>query len=179
MGGAGGKLPPVRDRSTRRGGDGAKDIPAASGAFADASAAPPARGEKKGRKTRRKPKENRRERFFSLRLTFKEHAALLRAAGDVPLGVFIRSKLFDQPLPAYCPRRPKHPVKDHQVLGQLLGELGRARLANNLSQLAKAANTGSLPVTPETEKALREACADVKAMRGALMQGLGYAARRR
>ena len=48
-------------------------------------------------------------------------------------------------------------VKEDKALAQLLGELDRARLANNLNQFAKAANTGSLPITPETEKALKTA----------------------
>jgi hypothetical protein len=148
-GGPGGKLPGVTDRSTRRGDDGAEETLAVSGEFAGASAPPPAREDNKDKKNGRRRKENKRERFFSLRLTFKEHAALLHAAGNVPLGVYIRSKLFDRPLPDYYPRRPRHPVRDEQILGQVLAELGKARLANNLNQLAKAANTGSLPVTPD------------------------------
>jgi hypothetical protein len=93
---------------------------------------------------------------FSLRLTFEERSALEQAAGDMPLGAYIRAELFQNKKTRHR-RRYKRPVKDRQVLGQLLGLLGEARLANNLNQLAKAANTGSLPVTPETEKALREA----------------------
>ncbi|MGF1623944.1 MAG: plasmid mobilization relaxosome protein MobC [Alphaproteobacteria bacterium] len=41
----------------------------------------------------------------------------------------------------------------------MLGELGRSRIANNLNQLARAANSGSLPVTPETVQAKREGLA--------------------
>lgn len=110
---------------------------------------------------------------FSLRLTFEERAALEQAAGDMPLGAYIRSQVL-QDGKARHRRRYKRPVKDHQALGQLLGELGEARLANNLNQLAKAANTGSLPVTPETEKALREACAEIHQMRSLLMRALGF-----
>ena len=58
-------------------------------------------------------------------------------------------------------------------LGQLLGEMGRARLANHLNPLAKAANTGCLPVTPDTEIALRDACAEVQAMCKTLLTVLG------
>lgn len=111
---------------------------------------------------------------FSLRLTFEERVALERAAGDMPLGAYIRGELFRGK--STRRRRPrKRPVKDYQALGQLLGELANARLANNLNQLARAANTGSLPVTPETEKALREACAEVQQMRTLLMAALGFA----
>jgi hypothetical protein len=110
---------------------------------------------------------------FSLRLTFEERASLEQAAGDMPLGAYIRAEVLKAGT-ARRRRRYKRPVKDHQALGQLLGTLGDSRLANNLNQLAKAANTGSLAVTPETEKALREACAEIQQMRGLLMLALGF-----
>jgi hypothetical protein len=73
------------------------------------------------------------------------------------------------------PRRSRRrPVKDEAALARLLGELGNARLANNLNQLAKAANTGSLPVTPETVQAILTACQDVQAMRACLLAALGF-----
>jgi hypothetical protein len=114
----------------------------------------------------------RRPPPFSLRLTFEERAALERDAGDMPLGAYIRSRALDETRP---PRRTrgKRPVKDHKILGQLLGELGKARLASNINQLARAANTGSLPVTPETEEMLIEACADIARMRIAIIAALG------
>jgi hypothetical protein len=87
---------------------------------------------------------------FSLRLTFEERAKLERDAAGMALGAYIRSRLLDAETVA--PRkRGKFPVKDHQALAQLLGLLGQSRLANNVNQLARAANTGSLAVTPDTE----------------------------
>lgn len=120
--------------------------------------------------------KNRYPPPFSLRFTFEERAALDRAADGMPLGAYIRSRLFNGEV---TPRRTrnKHPVKDHQALGQVLGELGRSRLANNLNQLARAANSGSLPVTPETEAAIREACASVGTIRASLMTALGLSVR--
>ena len=50
--------------------------------------------------------------------------------------------------------------------------LGQSRLANNMNQLAKAANSGSLPVTPETEEALLNAVREVAYMRTLLIQAL-------
>lgn len=91
----------------------------------------------------------------------------------MPLGAYIRSRLLHEPASDRPLRQRKRPVKDHQALGQLLGELGKTRLANNLNQLAKAANSGSLPLTPETENALREACNGIHWMRTTLMQALG------
>jgi len=108
---------------------------------------------------------------FSLRLSFEERSRLEKEAGDLPLGTYIREKLFDG---APTKRRlRKQPVKDQAALGRLLGELGQGRISNNLNQLAKAVNTGSLPVTPETEKDLRNACAEVEWMRRTLMEALG------
>lgn len=108
---------------------------------------------------------------FSIRLTAEEKAALKREAGSMPLGAYIRSKLLGE---ASKPRRSRRsPVEDERALAQVLGELGKARLANNLNQLAKQANTGSLPITPETEKAIQEACRDIQWMRSRLVAALG------
>jgi hypothetical protein len=108
---------------------------------------------------------------FSLRLTFEERARLESEAGELPLGAYVRSKVLGE---KGAPRkRRRRPVKDDAALGRLLALLGRAKLANNLNQLAHAANSGSLLVTGETEKALREACAEVAYMRRELLRALG------
>lgn len=112
---------------------------------------------------------------FSLRLTFEERAALEQSAGNRPLGAYIRSKLFDgTEAPRKRRSRTRKPRKDEKALGELLGKLGESHLASNVNQLAKAANSGSLPVTPDTEKALHNACDDVRTMRILLMKALGY-----
>lgn len=109
---------------------------------------------------------------FSIRLTETEKDRLREKAGSVPLGIFIRDQLLaDQTAPRND--RRQYPVKDAEPLGQLLGLLGQSRMANNLNQLAKAANNGSLPVTVETEADLREACAHVLEMRLLLLKALG------
>ena len=109
---------------------------------------------------------------FSLRLTFEERAALDSAAGGQPLGRYIRAQMLGDKA---AKRKPygKFPVKDQKALGRVLAELGQARLANNLNQLAKAVNTGSLPVTPETEDYLQQACQDVRQIRADLVRALG------
>ncbi|WP_369157019.1 plasmid mobilization relaxosome protein MobC [Candidatus Thiodiazotropha sp. LNASS1] len=112
---------------------------------------------------------------FSLRLTFEERAALEQEAGHLPLGVYIRSKLFGgSEAPRKVRTRPRKPIKDDRAMASLLGGLGQSRIANNLNQLAKAVNTGSLPVTPDTEKAINEACSAVQDMRRRLMRALGF-----
>ncbi|MGR3757790.1 MAG: hypothetical protein ACU0AT_11255 [Tranquillimonas sp.] len=114
----------------------------------------------------------KREAPFSLRLSFEERTALRDAANGVPLGAYIKAKLFDEDLEKVR-RRNTNPVQDHQELGRILGSLGASRLSQNLNQLARAANRGALPVSPDVEAELKQACADVAAMRDALMRALG------
>ncbi|WP_299680580.1 hypothetical protein [uncultured Roseobacter sp.] len=110
---------------------------------------------------------------FSVRFTFEERALLEKAAAGMPLGAYIRQKLFDGEL---TPRRVRghKPVKDHAELARVLGALGQSRLSSNLNQIAKAAHLGALPVNPELEKELIEACNAIRSMRSDLMHALGF-----
>lgn len=109
---------------------------------------------------------------FSLRLTYEERARLDAERGDKTLAAFIRERLFgDDAAPRK--RRGNSPVGDKEALGRVMGALGQSRLSSNLNQLAKAVNTGSLPVTPETEAELVAACRDISDMREALLRALG------
>lgn len=109
---------------------------------------------------------------FSMRLTYEERARLDAERGDMPLGAHIRARLFGNDVTPRK-RRGNSPIRDKEALGRVLGALGQSRLSSNLNQLAKAAHTGSLPVTPETEADLREACRDIADIRAALMAALG------
>jgi hypothetical protein len=109
---------------------------------------------------------------FSLRLTAAERARLESDSAGKALGAYIRERLFGEDA-APRQRRDSRPVKDHEALGRVLGALGQSRLSSNLNQLAKAVNTGSLPVTPETEAELKEACREVSALRDELLRALG------
>lgn len=112
---------------------------------------------------------------FSLRLTPEERQALEDRAGRQPLGVYIRQRLFaNEDAEGKRHRAARRPaVQDERALAQLLALLGQSRLASNLNQLARAANTGALPVTPDTEAALTAATADVAAIKAMVMQALG------
>lgn len=108
---------------------------------------------------------------FCIRLTDPERKLLLARAGRLPLGTYIRDVvLADQ---AQTRRRCLNPVKDAEALARVLAALGQSRLANNLNQLAKAVNVGALPVMPQTEAEISEACAAVMTMRQDLMRALG------
>lgn len=114
----------------------------------------------------------KREAPFSLRLTFDERAKLEQQAGSMPLSAYIKSLLFADDAPVYRQRR-RAPDADEKLLAELLACLGASRLSNNLNQLAKAANSGSLYCDEGTKIALNRACDDVHAMRILLMRGLG------
>lgn len=108
---------------------------------------------------------------FSIRLSQAERAQLEREAKDVPLGAYIKAKALEgAPLRV---RRRSSAVEDSTALARTLALLGQSRLSSNLNQLAHAANTGSLPITPETEAFLRRALSDVQAMRCLLITALG------
>jgi len=109
---------------------------------------------------------------FSLRFTAEERERLRREAGTRSLAAYIRFKLLGE---SASPRKFKrrNPSLDHAALGRVLGALGQSRLASNLNQIAKVANMGALPVSPELEQELHEACADVRAMRQSLIAALG------
>jgi hypothetical protein len=108
---------------------------------------------------------------FSMRLTRAQRRKLGADAGSQTVGEYVRSRLFENPTPQK--RTFRRPVQDEQALTQVLGALGRSRLSSNLNQLAKAAHSGSLPITPETEKAILAACAAINVMSNNLIQALG------
>ena len=119
-----------------------------------------------------KTNQNKSPVPFSLRFTKEEREQLDRMAQGMPLGKFIRSKLFDG---NSAPRRTKgrFPVKDEKAISKLLGILGQSRIANNINQLARAANLGSLPVNIETQKKLDDACRAIFWIRQQLILSLG------
>ena len=108
---------------------------------------------------------------FSLRLTADERTKLNADAGPLPLGEYIRTRLFETPSPRK--RTFRRPVQDELLLSQVLAALGRSRISSNLNQLAKAIHSGSLPVTPETEAAVLSACSAVQNMGDELVKALG------
>lgn len=108
---------------------------------------------------------------LSLRLTPEDRQRLERDAAGISLGSYIRWRLFDpdQPPPR---QRGKAPVKDHRALSEVVAKFGHSHIASNLNQLAKAANSGSLFLTPEIEAELREAIQYVADIRRLLIAAL-------
>lgn len=119
----------------------------------------------------RSPRKSPRPSPFCLRLSQEERALLENAAGELSLGEFIRQRLFQDSVTRRRKTR-KNPIKDKQLLGQVLAELGKSRLPNNLNQIAKAINTGTLRLSPEVKATLLEACADIQTIRSMLVNAL-------
>lgn len=82
---------------------------------------------------------------FSLRLTSEERSQLESQAGAMPLASYIKSVVFADEAPHYRKRR-KPPVAEQQLLAEVLARLGQTRHANNLNQIAKHLNQGTLVV---------------------------------
>ena len=125
-----------------------------------------------GKKSKSLPAAQLKRRApFSLALASEERARLEAAAGDLPLGTYIKGRLFED-LPA-VPRQTKRPMADRAALAKVLGILGQSRLSSNMNQIARASNRGILPLTPELIEDLNAACDEIRAMRGLLIHALG------
>ena len=136
-------------------------------AFAAAS-----KGTASARSARTKVKKPKSPPVLSIRLSFEERTQLEQLAGSRPLSAYVRETLFGGGVTAR--KNICRPKKDQEALARILGQLGASNLGLSLKTLSRAAETGSLPVAPETEIALTSACADIQSMRGALMQALGF-----
>jgi hypothetical protein len=96
----------------------------------------------------------------------EEREQLERDAAGVPLGAYIKPRLFSS-----CSKQ-----KDRKELARILAELGHMGLSENLKQIADAVKTGSIIVSPETEKPIQGCCLDVKWICYALISALGLVA---
>lgn len=108
---------------------------------------------------------------FSLRLSTQEREEMDKLADGQPLGRFIKEAILNhgrRPAPSRKPR-----IQDQKLLAKLLGALGQSLIASNINQLAKAANSGSLPVNEEVLQSLKDAVAAIHWMRGTLIKGMG------
>ncbi len=109
---------------------------------------------------------------FSLRLNEQERQKLEAAAGGLPLSSYIKSVVFADEAPKYR-RKRKPPVAEQQLLAEILARLGASRTANNLNQIAKGINQGTLFVDETLEADLNQAIIEVAWMRATLIEALG------
>lgn len=120
------------------------------------------------------PMENpkkKRAAPLSLRLTDDERSRLERQAGGLALGAYIKSVVFDDAAPKYR-KRKSPPSAEKQLLAEILARLSETRTANNLNQIAKHLNQGTLVVDDDLEADLKRAVAEVAWMRAELLKAL-------
>ena len=84
---------------------------------------------------------------FSIRFTEQERKSIEQAAGD--------SALLGG-LPTIYSNPQQEAGKEHKLLAELIALLGQSRIASNINQLAKAVNSGSLPVNQDVLQSLEE-----------------------
>lgn len=113
-----------------------------------------------------------RPRFVSVRVTEDEKARLQRDAAGLSLSDHIRERLLGDDV---RPRRTRSrfPVKDHEALARVLSKLGRSALHNTLHRLLLAVEEQRIPLERPIEDDLRQAFADINAMRNDLVTALG------
>jgi hypothetical protein len=109
---------------------------------------------------------------FSIRLSKEERAKLDAAAGDMPIGTYIRSRLFDTPSPRRHPRKYR-PDIDRAALNKLLRELGRQHIASNLNRIMKAIEDGELEIDEKLEMELRGFRADLRVLMRGIKKAMG------
>ncbi|MEO0569533.1 MAG: hypothetical protein AAF066_17505 [Pseudomonadota bacterium] len=109
---------------------------------------------------------------FSIRLSEEERSKLETQAGSMPLAAYVKSVVFADAAPIYRKTR-KPPVAEQQLLAEILARLGQSRTANNLNQIAKHLNQGTLVIDEELGKDLQQAVLDVAWMRATLIDALG------
>lgn len=121
------------------------------------------------------PKRRKRKKPpspLSIRWTWEEKNDLVARAGDVPVSAYVKSVLFSD---AAKPTRlsPRNPLLDHQLLGQILAQLGRNAFAPDLAALAEAVRSGSLPLDEITTKQIDQSVSDIARLRRTIMEALG------
>lgn len=108
---------------------------------------------------------------FSIRLTFEERARLEQAAGNRPLGAYVREELLGAD--GMRDRPTRQPKTDQKALAGILAVLGASEVGPSLRSLAKAAELGALPESPEAVSEIRTACRSVEALRLHLIAAIG------
>ena len=122
-----------------------------------------------------RPARKRSGHRLSVRVDEAEHAYVVEQAGTQTLSNHVREVLLGEYMSRTATRpkkRKRNPRVDTKAIAQALALLGQSRLSSNLNQIAKLANMGALPVTDELAQELQVACADIAAMRSALMDAL-------
>ncbi len=109
---------------------------------------------------------------FSLRLTVEERKRLDAIAGDMPVGVFIRSRLFDAPSPRRRMTRRMH--ADQALLAKIWVELRHQHISKNLNRVMKAIEEEDLETSDQLEMQLHLLRSDLRRLRRYIREALGH-----
>ncbi len=108
---------------------------------------------------------------YSIRFSEDERTELDRLSKGMKWSAYIKAVLFVEK------RKPSRnvvaPIRDKKLHATLLASLGASRISQNINQLAKAVNSGSLPVSDEVEERIKEACEAILWMRDTLIKCMG------
>jgi len=108
----------------------------------------------------------------SVRFSDDERKRLEADANGVPLGTYIKGRVFADG----SEYRGQSVMRNYEALAQLLATLGRSDLFANLDVLAREIEAGNLTLSPEAEFEIGVACACVLQMRDDLIYALGLRA---
>ena len=114
---------------------------------------------------------------ISVRVSWEEKQAFEKLSGPMPISRYIKEAILEEGKRPRASRKLAEP--DREIIAKLLGVLGQSRLSSNINQLARAANSGSLPVNEDVIKALNEAADAILWIRDSLIQALGLKSQRR
>ncbi len=117
------------------------------------------------------PQAKKYYRTYQIRFSQEERQKLEKWANGRPIAAYIKDVLFVEE------RKPERThgliIEDRKLFGKALGFLGKSRLANNINQLAKAANSGSLPLDDETKAAILKSANSILWLRRTFMRAMG------
>lgn len=114
--------------------------------------------------------------IFSLRISEKQKLLLQQRAKSHGLSVsaYGRMMLLSETIEDRA--RMLADAASDKELAQILAVLGQTRIANNLNQIAKAINTGTLIISPDVIKQINESYDTVLWIRATLIKALGLKA---
>lgn len=108
---------------------------------------------------------------FPLRLNADQRTLLETRANGRPLGEYIKDMLFsEQRSPV---RTSGMVIGDYQLFAKALALLGESELAQSVSALAEALESGSLPFTQEIVGEIQECAQSIFTLRDTFIQALG------
>ena len=110
---------------------------------------------------------------LSIRLSANERTWLEEQAGGMPIGTYVKSRLFAANDNTPPRTRGRAPIKDHEELAKVHGKFARFDVFLTIKGLLKAIEKGNIRLKPKTEDALVSACEDISDIRHHVMKALG------